>query len=421
MQGSWVRTGERAPLRDRSGARASTGTEGPAGGERRRVALVIGTRPEAVKVAPVALEMAGSSSLEPFVISTGQHPRMVDSTLGAFGIRPSVKLRLHKAGQTPESVVASVLENVARVLSQRGAAAVLVQGDTSTALGGALAGFFGGVPVVHLEAGLRTSNPLRPFPEEMHRRLISKVASLHLAPTQHAVDALLGEGVPAPAVHLVGNTVVDALARADPAPTVAGADPRLDEVLTSGRAFVLATMHRRESWGRPTASVAEALAEIARHILVVVPMHPSPASRRPILDRLRDEANVLLTEPVDYPLSIRLLRGCRFVLSDSGGLQEEAATLGVPMLVLRDESDRPESIATRRARLVGTRTEDVVGAALETLDDPSSWFTLDGANPYGDGRASERVTRLVKELMNSASGTAPAPVGFRCHPAPAPR
>lgn len=388
---------------------------------RQEVALVVGTRPEAVKVAPVALEMAASPLIKPFIISTGQHPRMVETTLCDFGIRPSVELRLHRTGQTPESVTASVLQAVAFELHRRGAAAVLVQGDTATALGGALAGFYGGVPVVHLEAGLRTADPLRPFPEEMHRRLISRLASLHLAPTQVAVDALLSDGVPAASVHLVGNTVVDALLRTDPAMTAPEADPRLDEVITSGRSFVLATMHRRESWGEPTASVAEALAAIAQHTLVVVLMHPGPSSRLPFLKRLQTEPNVLLTEPVDHGRSIQLLRACRFVMSDSGGLQEEAATLGVPMLVLREESDRPESITAQRARLVGTRTDDVVSAALETLNDPSCWFAREGANPYGDGHASERATRLIEKLVGSESGAALAPAALRRRPAAAPR
>jgi UDP-N-acetylglucosamine 2-epimerase (non-hydrolysing) len=375
-------------------------------GERQEVALVLGTRAEAVKLAPVAREMARSSVIKPLIVSTGQHRHMLELTLRAFGIRPDVNFEVHEAGQTPESVVASVLGKLTPFMQQRAPAAVLVQGDTATSLGGALAGFYGGIRVIHLEAGLRSQNPLRPFPEEMHRRLITRVASLHLAPTQTAVDALIDEGVPRTSVHLVGNTVVDALEQAEGAGMAMTAEPRLEALLTSGRPFVLATMHRRESWGLPTAQVAEALAQIARHVTVVVPMHPGPSSRRPFLHRLGDEPNVILTEPVDYLLSLRLLRACTFVLSDSGGLQEEAATVGTPMLVLREECDRPEGIAARLAQLVGTRTEDVVGAALQSLTSLSSWFDQNGVNPYGDGRTAVRAVRLIEELVTSPKNTA---------------
>jgi UDP-N-acetylglucosamine 2-epimerase (non-hydrolysing) len=367
--------------------------------------LVVGTRPEAIKLAPVATALGQCDWARCRIISTGQHGAPVAEALRGFGLDADVELRTARDLPCVGALTSSLLREVAGELGRARPDLVVVQGDTSSALAGAMAGFFAGIPVVHVEAGLRSGDLAAPFPEEGNRRQIAQVASLHLAPTSTARDNLLAEGVVASRIVVTGNTVVDALhcalgqsARYD--------DPVLEAADHSGRAFVVVTAHRRENWGAPIGRIAAAAATLARadpQTMVVVAAHMNPAVRFTLEEPLRGLANVHLTGPMGYIAFARLLARASVLITDSGGVQEEAAALGVPVLVTRDTTERTEGLLAGLSQLVGTREVDIVTAASALLGEDAAVGGVDRVNPYGDGRAGQRAAQACGWLLGVAT------------------
>jgi UDP-N-acetylglucosamine 2-epimerase (non-hydrolysing) len=379
------------------------------------VMVVYGTRPEGIKLAPIVKSLEASALFEATVAVTGQHRAMLDQVNAGFGIVPAVDLDVFEAGQSPTQIAAKTLTRLEAALAERRPAAVLVQGDTTSALAAALAAFYAKIPVVHVEAGLRTETLWSPFPEEGNRRALTQLASLHLAPTRRNADNLLACGVAAGAIAVTGNTVIDALLAARDIPHEV-ADPRVAALLASPRPLVLVTSHRRESWGEPMARTARALARLAAQepeTGFLFPLHANPLVRDIFRPALGGFPNVVLTEPLDYLDLAKAMAGARIIVTDSGGIQEEGPSLGKPVLVLRDETERPEGVAAGTARLVGTDEAKIVAAVTELLHDPAAHAAMaEAVNPYGDGRAAQRSTAALAKFFGIGPGMedfSPAP------------
>jgi UDP-N-acetylglucosamine 2-epimerase (non-hydrolysing) len=368
----------------------------------KRVMVVFGTRPEAIKVAPLIQTLAAAPWSRPVVAVTAQHRRILDQVLELFAICPNYDLDIMRLGQSLTDVTVGALGGLGPVLADADPDLVVVQGDTTTTFAAALAGFYRRVPVVHLEAGLRTGDVLSPYPEEMNRRLTSQLASLHLAPTPTARANLLAEGVDPSSVVVTGNTVIDALhwtvGRRMPY-----RDRELAELDTDPRPVLLVTAHRRESWGEPMTAIGAALADLAQSqpdLLVVLPVHPNPRVREALLPAVTGLANVLVVEPLAYGEFARLLNRETIVLTDSGGVQVEATSLGKPVLVMRDTTERPEAVAAGTARLVGTDRDQIVANVCSLLRDADAYAAMANAvNPYGDGRAAERSCQAMARFL----------------------
>lgn len=368
---------------------------------KKTIALVLGTRPEGIKLAPLALELGRRGHLEPVVISTGQHREMLSQALELFGLKPQIELDVMSPGQTLHDVTCRTLERIRPVLAEMRPSWVVVQGDTTTAFAAALAGFYEKLPVAHVEAGLRSGERYRPFPEEVNRRLVDQLSSLLFAPTEPARDTLLAEGFSSDIVHVTGNTVVDALLHAsdvvrDDPPELPGLDPSRLE----GRRMILVTAHRRESFGAGMQAICGAILDIVRScpdVHVVYPVHANPNVRGPVGELLAKEDRITLSPPVDYRQFVYLMQKSSIILSDSGGVQEEAPSLCKPLLVMRDVTERPEGIQAGVARLVGTSREGIADAAIELLTNREAYARMaGGANPYGDGLASARIADLLE-------------------------
>jgi UDP-N-acetylglucosamine 2-epimerase len=386
-----------------------------------RILVVFGTRPEAIKLAPVIAEL-GRAGCRPIVCATAQHRAMLDQVLDLFGITCDHDLNVMRPDQTLSGIASTVIAAVAGIIERDRPDLVMVQGDTTTAMAAALAAFHASVPIAHVEAGLRSDNLQSPWPEELNRRVVSMVASVHLAPTERARRRLLAERVPASAVALTGNTVVDALletsARLDRDTALCA---RLDEefaVIDPSRPLILVTSHRRESFGRGLENICHAVRQTAdrRDVCVVYPVHLNPNVGEPVARLLGGHPRIHLVPPVDYLRFVYLLRRCVFVLTDSGGVQEEAPSLGRPVLVVRDATERPEGIEAGVARLVGTDVATIVAAIERLLDDPDEYRRMArSANPYGDGRAAPRVVDFVMQWWHARTMQVPAapeaPVG----------
>lgn len=382
--------------------------QGPA----KRVMVIYGTRPEAIKLAPVIRAIGSSTRLHPVVTLTGQHRAIVDQVNSTFRIRPDHDLDVLRPGQSLNGLTARVLERLRPALQQERPDAVVVQGDTTSAFAGALAAFYERVPVVHVEAGLRTGDLSSPFPEEANRRLTGQIASLHLAPTPVSEGNLLREGIPPRRVMVTGNTVIDALLWMVQR-RVPFSQPVLEAVDSTDAPVLLVTAHRRESWGERMRGVAAAVAKLARthpDLIVVLPLHPNPVVREALLPTLQGLGNVMLVEPMDYGGFARLLQRSTIVLTDSGGVQEEAPSLGKPVLVMRDTTERPEAVSAGTARLVGTDPDRVYSEADRLLSSPRAYKTMASAvNPYGDGRAAQRTVEAIEHMFGL--GSRPIPFG----------
>ena len=369
---------------------------------KRRVMFCFGTRPEAIKLAPVIQELARyPREFQPVVLVTAQHRHMLDQVLRVFDIKPDHDLNLMKPGQSLADVTASVLNGVERVLGRVGPDIVLVQGDTTSAFAAALAAFYQQVPVGHVEAGLRTGDKYSPFPEEMNRRLVSALADLHFAPTQAAKRNLLTEGVPRSRIHVTGNTVVDALKAARLSKAKCSL-PVLDDIESKQR-VVLVTAHRRESFGQGFEHICRALKTlVARNsdIDVVYPVHLNPNVRRPVRSILGGVARVHLIEPLEYLPFVRLMERSYLILTDSGGIQEEAPALGKPVLVMRDVTERPEAVEAGTAALVGTDPDVIVQATERLLRSDDVYRKMARTrSPFGDGRASTRIGAVLRRFL----------------------
>ncbi|MDD5656985.1 MAG: UDP-N-acetylglucosamine 2-epimerase (non-hydrolyzing) [Elusimicrobia bacterium] len=374
---------------------------------RLRILAVLGTRPEAVKLAPLLRRLRGDRAVSLRLCASAQHRELLDQMLKVFGLRPHEDLDLMRPGQTPSSVLARLLPRLDRALAHRRPDLLLVQGDTTTALGAALAAFHRGVPVAHLEAGLRTGDLSRPFPEEANRILIDRLSALLLAPTPGARRNLLAEGAPAERIAVTGNTTVDAVLWAARRPR-----PWRCRALAAWTAapgpIVLVTLHRRESFGAPLRGMLNALLQAARRDerrRWVFPVHPTPPVAR-LAPRLLRHPRILLTPPLDYLDCVRLMRRCEAIVTDSGGIQEEAPSLGKPVFILRDKTERPEALG-RGSRLVGTGA-GAVARALAALRRRGVKAPR-GRNPFGDGRAAARAAAAIRHW----AGLGPRPADFR--------
>ncbi|NJL01646.1 MAG: UDP-N-acetylglucosamine 2-epimerase (non-hydrolyzing) [Spirulinaceae cyanobacterium SM2_1_0] len=364
------------------------------------VCVSLGTRPEAIKLAPVIQALRRSPHLQTRVILTGQHREMVDQVMQLFQLQADHDLDIMQPRQSLTDITCYSLRGLENLYRELEPSIVLVQGDTTTAFAAALAAFYQQIPIGHVEAGLRTDNLFNPYPEEANRRLLSQLAQLHFAPTARAVENLQRSGVTGQ-IHQTGNTVIDALltvAAREPACPIPGLDWAQQRVL-------LATVHRRENWGEPLQDILQgfqALLDKFPDTALLLPMHRNPTVREPIQAALGEHPRVFLTEPLDYAQLVGAVQRCTLLLTDSGGLQEEAPSLGKPVLVLRETTERPEAVEAGTARLIGTAPEQIVAAASELLSQPAAYAAMANAiNPFGDGQAAARICALVEDCLGA--------------------
>ncbi|HVF65742.1 MAG TPA: UDP-N-acetylglucosamine 2-epimerase (non-hydrolyzing) [Casimicrobiaceae bacterium] len=364
---------------------------------RHRIACILGTRPEVVKMAPVIDALRRSDRLEPVVINTGQHRELLSETMRLFDLRPQVSLDLMQEGQRLAGFFGRCVEAVDRALHDMHPAAIVAQGDTSTVLAASLCAFYQQRPFFHVEAGLRTRDFRNPFPEEMNRTIAGRFAALHFAPTGAARLNLMDENVPDSSIVVTGNTVIDALM------IVRALRKPYDVKLREESRLVLVTAHRRENFGAPLRSMLRALKTIARRwpdVEIVYPAHPNPEVRRAIDEEIGDEDRIRIVEPLGYGAFVTLLDRAHLVLTDSGGIQEEAPALGKPVLVMRDETERPEAITAGVARLVGMGEQRIVDETARLLDDAAAYADMaKGASPYGDGHAAGRIVKAIDHYL----------------------
>lgn len=386
-----------------------------------KILTVIGTRPEAIKLAPVIRELERREGVESVVCITAQHREMLDGVLGLFGITPDHDLDVMANNQTPSEVAAAVLARLDPILVEEQPDWVVVQGDTTTTAAAALCGFYRRVKVAHVEAGLRTFDKWRPFPEEVNRKVATLTADLHLAPTARARQNLLDEGVKESAIVVTGNPVIDALQWAAelPAPRII-AD--LEHDLTSTRQrLILVTAHRRENWGGPLENICFALRDLIEarpDIHVVYPVHLNPNVDGPVRRWLADAPRVTLLPPVDYLTLVHLMKRAVLVVTDSGGIQEEAPSLGKPVLVLRDVTERPEAVEAGGVKVIGTDRRLVLNQIEGLLDNPMEYQRMAHTiNPYGDGHASERIVAALLTRYDSSKTSVHLPTVSTREPA----
>lgn len=367
---------------------------------RPRILVVFGTRPEAIKLFPLVHALRRTDA-DVRVCVTGQHREMLDQVLEIAQIVPEHDLDLMLPNQSLDTLSARLLTELGKVMDADRPDRVIVQGDTATAMIGALTAYYRKIPVGHVEAGLRSGNIYHPWPEEVNRKVVGAIADQHFAPTDTARDALLAENVPSERIHVTGNTVIDALvetrARVD---SDAGLAAAITPVAArfAGKRIVAVTTHRRENFGDGLKSVAQAVRRIAQRpdVAVIFPVHPNPNVRAPMAEVLGEIENVAMIDPLDYPNFVRLLSLCHFVMTDSGGVQEEAPALAKPVLVMRETTERPEGVAAGTAKLVGNDEEVIVTEASRLLDDSAAYEAMARAhNPFGDGRSSERIARII--------------------------
>jgi len=366
-----------------------------------KVLVVFGTRPEAIKLFPVVRALSVTPGIAVRTCVTAQHRGLLDQVLAIAGLVPDIDLDIMEPGQTLDRLTARLLTGLGEVMDREAPDRVIVQGDTATAMTGALAAYYRKVPVAHVEAGLRSGNIYHPWPEEVNRRIVAPIADLHFAPTDTAAAALARENVTA-GVHVTGNTVIDALhwtgARIAADPSLAAGLDTLAQRF-AGKRIVLVTTHRRENFGGGMENIARALRRIADldDVAVLFPMHPNPNVGSVMDAILGDRPNVARIEPLDYPHFIRALGMCHLALTDSGGVQEEAPALGKPVLVMRDTTERPEGIAAGTAKLIGTDEDRIVSEVSTLLGDKAAYAAMARAhNPFGDGHASERIAQVIK-------------------------
>jgi UDP-N-acetylglucosamine 2-epimerase (non-hydrolysing) len=359
-----------------------------------RVLSIFGTRPEAVKMAPIIQRLAGNPRVESLVCVTAQHRQMLDQILDIFQIKPQVDLDLMRPDQSLPDLTAAILQGLDPVLSDLQPDWILVQGDTTTVMAAGLLAYYHRVRLGHVEAGLRTGNKWQPFPEEVNRRMASVVADLHFAPTDWARDNLLAEGIDPASIVVTGNPVIDALLQI----AGQGFQPQISPLasLPPNRELILLTAHRRENFGEPLRNIFLAVRQLAEkyrdRVHFLYPVHLNPNVQGPANEILQGLPNVTLTDPLDYREMVYALQRCRFVLTDSGGLQEEAPALGKPVLVMREVTERPEAIKAGTARLVGSDQARIVREATGLIEDDMAYQAMAKAvNPYGDGHAAERI------------------------------
>jgi UDP-N-acetylglucosamine 2-epimerase (non-hydrolysing) len=374
--------------------------------DQKNIAVVFGTRPDTIKMAPIILELQQHRHFHVTTIATAQHRQMLDQVLEVFNIHPDYDLNIMQPKQSLARLTQNTIAALDDVLAETRPAMVLVQGDTTTTFVGSLAAFYRQIPVGHVEAGLRTQDKANPFPEEINRRLTSCIADLHFAPTSTARQSLVREHIPRTKIVVTGNSVIDALAYAI-RKTYTFPDDRLNEYVAEGRKIVLLTMHRRENWGSPMRGACEAVRTLARRYpdyRFVFPVHLNPIVRDvvyPILGKVR---NVILIEPLPYSDFVNLMARSHLILTDSGGVQEEGPSLGKPILVLRKVTERPEAVKYGTVKLVGLDPSTITSTARKLLDDPKAYNRMANAtNPYGDGHASRRTVQSLEQFFGFTS------------------
>ena len=368
-----------------------------------RILVVFGTRPEAIKLFPVIHALKADPRFECVVCVSAQHRQMLDQVLEIAGIVPDHDLDVMQPDQTLDALTANLLTGLGKVMDEARPDRVIVQGDTATAMAGALAAYYRKLPIDHVEAGLRSGNIHHPWPEEVNRKIIGGMASLHFAPTETSRDALVKENVDPTRVHVTGNTVIDALhwvtAEIAREPSLATGLAEL-EARFAGKRIIGVTSHRRENFGEGMEQIATAIRRIAERsdTAVIFPVHLNPNVRKVMNERLSGLDNVALIEPLDYPHFARLLAIAEIMLTDSGGVQEEAPALGKPVLVMRETTERPEGVAAGTAKLVGTSAETIVSEISTLLDDKEAYEAMARAhNPFGDGQTSRRIVELLAD------------------------
>lgn len=360
-----------------------------------KIICVIGTRPEAIKMAPVILALKNESWAEVRVLATAQHRHMLDQVLNFFGIEPDIDLNIMRPNQALTTLTARLLLELDNVLLSERPDVVLAQGDTTTVMTVALACFYHRIPFGHVEAGLRTGDINNPFPEEANRVIAGRLAHWHFAPTESSRQNLLREGVPDSEITVTGNTVIDALLM------TASKDLEVGIDLEASKRLVLVTSHRRENFGEPFKNICRALLTLAERnpdIQILYPVHPNPNVKNVAHEMLGQSANIILCDPLDYAPFVAAMKLAYLIISDSGGVQEEAPALGKPVLVLRDETERPEAVHMGVVQLVGPNYEKIVTSAQTLLDDPNAYRSMArGISPYGDGKASGRIVQVLKK------------------------
>jgi len=368
-----------------------------------RVMVVFGTRPEAVKLSPVIKELQGhTEQIETIVCVTAQHREMLDQVLSVFEITPAVDLDLMKPDQSLAGLTARIFTDLDPIIKEHRPDWLLIQGDTTTVMAAAILGFYNQVKVGHVEAGLRTHDKWQPFPEEINRRLAGVVADLHFAPTENNRQNLLHEGVPGEIIHITGNPAIDALQYIiqQPEPAESARIMQRAGMVDSNRRLVLVTAHRRENFGEPIRNICRALKRLAEsykdQITLVYPVHLNPNIQAPVYEMLSDVENILLLAPLDYLPLVHLMKHASLILTDSGGIQEEAPSLGIPTLVLRERTERQEGVQAGTLKLVGTDPEAIYQATSQLLEDPQAYEAMAQAvNPYGDGHTAERIVSIL--------------------------
>ena len=361
----------------------------------KRIGVVFGTRPEVIKLFPLIKVMEEEKDIELKIIFTGQHKEMAEDLFPVFQISPNYSLNIMKEKQTLSEITERILEKLDKILMKERFDLVLVQGDTTTTFVSSLVSFYYKIPLAHVEAGLRTHNRYFPFPEEMNRTLVGKLATLHFAPTEIARENLLREGVDEKNIFVTGNTVVDAVLKI----LEMNRHPLFE--IPNHRKLIVVTAHRRENWDKGLKNIALSIKEIAlkfpEEVYFVFPLHKNPIVREKILPIISNLSNVKIVEPLNYVDFVHLLKRSFLILSDSGGIQEEIPTLQRPMLLLRDETERPEAIESGFVFLVGTKRERIVDEAIKIIK--NGWKPRVKNNPFGDGRASERILKIIKEYL----------------------
>lgn len=363
---------------------------------------IYGTRPEAIKMAPIVKALQASPQFECVVTVTGQHREMLDQVNEIFDIAPDHDLNIIQPRQTLNGVLTRTVEGLDAIFAENAPDAVVVQGDTTTSTAGAIAAFYRGIPVIHAEAGLRSFDLFSPFPEEANRKMTSQITSLHLAPTSTSKENLLREALPEEDIVVTGNTVIDALLHTVEQ-KLPFSDPQLEEIASSGRRVLLVTTHRRENQGEAMRGVGRALARIAQaepELTIVLPVHRNPVVREAVLPAIEGLPNVVVTEPLAYGEFTRMLSVAHVVLTDSGGVQEEAPSLGKPVLVMRENTERPEAVTAGTVTLIGTDEERIATEVDRLLNDDAAYRAMANAvNPYGDGRAAERTLAAIEQMF----------------------
>lgn len=396
---------------------------------KKRIGILVGTRPEVIKMAPICSALKASLHLKPILLSSGQHREMLDQAFKVFGLKPEIDLGLMQPGQTLPDLTARVITSVTNTLRDIQLSAVLVQGDTTTVLGAALAAFYEKIPIGHVEAGLRTGNMSSPFPEEMNRRLTSPLALWNFCPTNLSKSNLIREGIAPASCHVTGNSVIDSLLKVrslNNRKSVSGLEvakrvgipeafarrfllggtfPGAKGLEHEAKRWVLVTGHRRESFGNGFERICEAINRLTQkypYLGVLYPVHLNPQVQEPVMRLLGDNDHVALAKPAGYEDFIWLLDRCTFALSDSGGVQEEAPSLGKPVLVMRDSTERPEGVTAGTCTLVGTDADKIIVEASRLLDDPEEYKRRSELqNPYGDGKTAERIVKILEHDLCS--------------------